>query len=61
MPELKQIIFKFDDDTERVLEGEELEFYETTCVLQSDYLLPLSKDAQLGEKFNGIVRGFITA
>lgn len=60
MPELKHVTFTFGDGTEKVLEGDELTYWIVTCLLQSDYLLPTHSGAELGTRFRGIVRGFIT-
>ena len=58
--ELKQVTFAFDDDTKLVLEGKQLIEWMAMCYMKSDYLLPTHAEATLGERFGGIVRGFVT-
>jgi hypothetical protein len=60
MAELSRVVFTFDDGTERTLEGEELGYWVVTCLLASDYLLPVHAKAELGTRLGGLVRGFIT-
>ena len=57
--ELKQVTFTFEDESTLVLEGEELVFWQVSCFLCSDYLVPHNEHAELGTRFGGIVRGFV--
>ena len=56
----RNVTFNFEDGSALVLEGEELNFWQVSCFLHSDYLIPHNEKALLGEKFGGIVRGFVS-
>jgi hypothetical protein len=56
---LKRVTFTFEDDSEKVLEGDELNEWITICYMHSDYLLPGNQSHVLGRLFGGIVRGFV--
>ena len=56
---LKQVTFTFEDGSERVLEGEELEQWEAICSNHSDYLLPGDMDHVLASSAGGRIRGFV--
>ena len=55
--QLKKVVFEFEDGSQRVLEGDELETWEAICSMKSDYLLPGDSDHVLAR--NGLVRGFV--
>lgn len=58
---LKKVIFTFVDDSERILEGEELTVWKAICAMHSDYLLPGAPDHVLAKLYGGIVQGFVPA
>ena len=57
--QITKVTFIFEDGSQRVLEGEELEAWTTICYLYSDYLLPGAPNHVLAKLFGGIVRGFV--
>jgi len=42
--QIEKVVFTFEGGTEKVLEGEELENWEASCYMKSDYLLPGDAD-----------------
>ena len=57
--QLKKVTFLFEDGTEKILAGEELEIWEGICYAYSDYLLPGGTDYVLATGYMGLVRGFV--
>lgn len=57
--QLKRVVFEFEDSSQKVLEGGELERWETICGMQSDYLLPGDTNYVLAT--NRLVQGFVPA
>jgi len=57
--ELRKVTFTFEDGSEKVLEGEELNQWEAICFLCSDYLLPGAPDHVLANLYGGLVQGFV--
>jgi len=58
-PDLKRVTFEFEDGTQKILEGKDLDTWVTICYLQSDYLLPGNASHVLASRYCGLVRGFV--
>lgn len=56
---LKRVTFTFEDDSERVLVGAELDDWETICSGKSDYLLPGNSQHVLASSAGGLIKGFV--
>ena len=56
---IKKVLFTFEDGSEKVLEGKELENWEAICLGLSDYLLPGNPDHVLAVGYAGAVLGFV--
>lgn len=57
--EIKRVVFTFDDGSEKVLEGDELDNWAAICLAKSDYLLPGGPDDVLASSMSGLIRGFV--
>ena len=57
--DLKRVTFEFEDDTKRILEGDELSQWITICYMQSDYLLPGNSTHVFASRYGGLVQGFM--
>ena len=53
------MVFEFEDGSQKVLEGDELETWEALCSMKSDYLLPGDTDHVLAQMAGGLIRGFV--
>lgn len=57
--DLKKVTFEFEDGSQKVLEGDELDTWIAICYMQSDYLLPGNASHVLARGYGGLVQGFM--